>query len=163
VVGIKDMASASLYRWSEDRAPAGSRGRALVRKGRRSRGRSICTAKGRPKTLQSIQAKIWHWQRVNRHRRQTVPTRRVLTAVQSGCLSVFHPSEGGGAIAPLPMTTGDHEYTRLPWGRNFYPHTHPIPIPMAPMGIPIPTADLWIHHDVTIYTNRNDEAVIRER
>jgi len=31
----------------------------------------------------------------------------------------------------------------LPWGRNFYPHTHPIPIPMGiPMGIPIPTADL---------------------
>jgi len=26
----------------------------------------------------------------------------------------------------------------LPWGRNFYPHTYPIPIPM---GIPIPTAE----------------------
>jgi len=31
----------------------------------------------------------------------------------------------------------------LPWGRNFYPHTHPIPTPMGnTMGIPIPTADL---------------------
>jgi len=26
----------------------------------------------------------------------------------------------------------------LPWGRSFYPHIHPIPIPM---GIPIPTAE----------------------
>ena len=31
----------------------------------------------------------------------------------------------------------------LTWGRNFYPHTHPIPIPMGiPMGIPILTAEL---------------------
>jgi len=31
----------------------------------------------------------------------------------------------------------------LPWGRNFYPHTHPVPIPMGiPMGICIPTVDL---------------------
>ena len=31
----------------------------------------------------------------------------------------------------------------LPWGLNFNPHTHPIPIPMGiPMGIPIPTAAL---------------------
>jgi len=31
----------------------------------------------------------------------------------------------------------------LPWGRDFYPHTHPIPMGI-PMGIPIPTADLEI-------------------
>jgi len=31
----------------------------------------------------------------------------------------------------------------LPWGRNFYPHTHPIPIPMGiPMVIPMPTAEV---------------------
>jgi len=31
--------------------------------------------------------------------------------------------------------------TGLPWGLNFNPHTHPIPIPM---GIPIPTAALGL-------------------
>ena len=41
---------------------------------------------------------------------------------------------------------GDPPYTRqspwLQWGRNFYPHTNPIPIPIGiPMGIPIPTAE----------------------
>ena len=35
----------------------------------------------------------------------------------------------------------------LPWGLNFNPHTHPIPIPMGiPMGIPIPTAALVINN-----------------
>jgi len=30
----------------------------------------------------------------------------------------------------------------LPWGRNYYPHTHPSPIPTGiTMGITIPTAD----------------------
>ena len=33
----------------------------------------------------------------------------------------------------------DRETARLPWGRNFCPHTHPIPIPM---GIRIRTADV---------------------
>jgi len=31
---------------------------------------------------------------------------------------------------------GDDRLPGLPWGRNFYPHTHPIP-----MGIHIPTAE----------------------
>ena len=38
----------------------------------------------------------------------------------------------------------------LPWGLNFNPHTHPIPIPMGiPMGILIPTAALGVSRDMT--------------
>jgi len=33
----------------------------------------------------------------------------------------------------------------LPWGRNFYPHTYPIPMGIS-MGIPTPTADLLYAH-----------------
>jgi len=37
--------------------------------------------------------------------------------------------------------------TGLPWGRNFYPHTHPIPMGI-PMGIPIPTTYLIINRQL---------------
>jgi len=57
---------------------------------------------------------------------------------------------GDGISIPIPTPCQyqwGSPYTRqslgLQWGRNFYPHTHPIPIPMGiPIGIHIPTADL---------------------
>jgi len=52
----------------------------------------------------------------------------------------------------------------LPWGLNFNPHTHPIPIPM---GIPIPTAahghstgEQWLVNQVN---DQSQQAQLTER
>jgi len=80
--------------------------------------------------------------------------------------NIHQGCRGNGISIPIPTPypyTWGAPYPRqspgLLWGRNFYPHTHTIPIHM---GSPIPTADLpYVHVSVEYFSRSTPQFQLR--